>query len=313
MRRYFVRRVLSSIPVLLVVAVITFGILHLTPGDPAEVIAGPDARQEDVEAIRTRLGLDRSPIVQFGQWMSSLARGDLGVSAFSGQRVTSLIAERIGPTVSIALLAALLAISVGIPLGVLAAWKANTWIDRTVMIFAVLGLSLPVFFLGFVIMWVVGIKFHLLPVAGYSRLGDGFGEYLKYLVLPSLTASLTFMALITRMTRASTLEVLGEDYIRTARAKGLQERLVLFRHALRNAALPILTVVGFGLAFLVSGLVVVESVFAVPGLGRLLVDAIRQRDYSIIQGVVLTVSAFYVLVNLTVDLLYTYVDPRVRY
>lgn len=313
MQGYVLRRILASIPVMLFVAVVTFSLLYLTPGDPAEVMAGDEATPEEVDEIRENLGLDRPMPVRLGIFLRDTLRGDLGDSVFSKNSVTKLIGQRVEPTLSIAILATLIAISLGLPLGVIAAWKADTWIDRTIMVWAVVGLALPAFFLGFLIMWGFGLQLRIFPVAGFSSLSNGLFDYLKFLILPSLAASNTFMSLIIRMTRASTLEVLRQDYVRTARAKGLAENVVLFRHAVKNAALPILTVVGFGVAFLISGLVVVESVFAVPGLGRLLVDAIARRDYPVIQGVVLVISAAYVLVNLGVDLLYSYADPRVRY
>lgn len=313
MRGYVLRRVLATIPVMLFVAIVTFSLLYFTPGDPAEIMAGDEATHEQVEAIRTRLGLDRPMPERLGIFLWDIVRGDLGDSVFSRNSVMTLIGQRFEPTLSIAIFATIIAVTMGLPLGVIAAWRADTWIDRVIMVYAVIGLALPAFFLGFLIMWGFGLQLRIFPVAGFASLSDGLVEYLKFLVLPSLAASNTFMSLIIRMTRASTLEVLRQDYIRTARAKGLSENMVLVRHAVRNAALPILTVIGFGIAFLISGLVVVESVFAVPGLGRLLIDAIARRDYPVIQGVVLVISALYVLVNLAIDLLYSYADPRVRY
>ncbi len=313
MRGYLGRRLLASIPVVLFVAIVTFSLLYLTPGDPAEVLAGDDATPEDVAQIRENLGLDRPYPVRLSIFLGNTIQGDLGLSVFSGQEVSALIADRFEPTLSIAVFATIIAILSGLPLGVIAAWKANTWIDRAIMVWAVIGLALPPFFMGFLIVWAVGLQVRLFPVNGYVPLTENFGDYLYYLVLPSVAASNTFMALIIRMTRSSVLEVLKQDYIRTARAKGLSESLVLFRHGVGNAALPILTVIGFGVAFLITGLVVVESVFAVPGMGRLLVDSIARRDYPVIQGVVLVISVAYVLVNLIVDILYTYFDPRIKY
>ena len=313
MRGYVGRRFLASIPVVLFVAIVTFSLLYLTPGDPAEVLAGDDATPEDVARIRENLGLNRPYPVRLGIFLGNTLTGDLGISVFSGQRVSALIADRFEPTLSLAIFATIIAISMGLPLGVIAAWKANTWIDRSIMVYAVIGLALPPFFMGFLIVWAIGLQLRLFPVAGYAPLTEGVGDYFNYLILPAVAASNTFMALIIRMTRSSVLEVLKQDYIRTARAKGLSETLVLFRHGVRNAALPILTVIGFGVAYLITGLVVVESVFAVPGLGRLLVDAIARRDYPVIQGVVLVISTAYVLVNLSVDLLYAYFDPRIKY
>ena len=313
MRGYLGRRLLASIPVVLFVAIVTFSLLYLTPGDPAEVLAGDDATPEDVAQIRENLGLDRPYPVRLSIFLGNTIQGDLGLSVFSGQEVSALIADRFEPTLSIAVFATIIAIVSGLPLGVIAAWKANTWIDRAIMVWAVIGLALPPFFMGFLIVWAVGLQVRLFPVNGYVPLTENFGDYLYYLVLPSVAASNTFMALIIRMTRSSVLEVLKQDYIRTARAKGLSESLVLFRHGVGNADLPILTVIGFGVAFLITGLVVVESVFAVPGMGRLLVDSIARRDYPVIQGVVLVISVAYVLVNLIVDILYTYFDPRIKY
>ena len=313
MRGYVGRRFLASIPVVLFVAIVTFSLLYLTPGDPAEVLAGDDATAEDVARIRENLGLNRPYPVRLGIFLGNTLTGDLGTSVFSGQKVSALIADRFEPTLSLAIFATIIAISMGLPLGVIAAWKANTWIDRSIMVYAVIGLALPPFFMGFLMVWAIGLQLRLFPVAGYAPLTEGVGDYFNYLFLPAVAASNTFMALIIRMTRSSVLEVLKQDYIRTARAKGLSETLVLFRHGVRNAALPILTVIGFGVAYLITGLVVVESVFAVPGLGRLLVDAIARRDYPVIQGVVLVISTAYVLVNLSVDLLYAYFDPRIKY
>ena len=313
MQGYILRRVLASIPVLLMVAVLTFLLLYLTPGNPAYILAGEEASLEQVKAVEKKMGLDRPFHIRLGKWFATLAKGDLGESSYSRYKVTKLIKDRIGPTLSLSVLATVFAVTTAIPLGVIAAWKAHTWVDRTVMVFSSLGFAVPSFFLGFVIMWTFGINWELLPVSGYEPISDGFGPYIKRLLMPAATTALVFMALIARMTRASMLEVLQEDYIRTARAKGLGERLVLFRHALRNAALPILTIVGMGIALLVSGLVVVETVFAVPGLGRLVKEAIDARDYPVIQGMILVVASVYILINLVVDILYAYLDPRIRY
>ena len=316
MQGYILRRVLAGIPVILMVALFTFSLLYLTPGNPAYVLAGDEASLEEIEAIEKKLGLDRPFHERLGIWFFSIARGDLGESVFSKYAVTDLIKDRIEPTLSLGILSTLLAVMVAVPMGVLAAWKSNTWIDRTVMVIAVLGFAVPSFFLGFMLMWGFGIYWRVFPVSGYEPFSldpGNFVEYMKHLILPSLTTGLVFMGLIARMTRASMLEVLREDYIRTARSKGLGEGVVLFRHALRNAALPILTIIGLGVALLISGLVVVETVFAVPGLGRLVVDAISRRDYPVIQGMILLVASVYIVVNLTVDVLYAYFDPRIRY
>ena len=315
MQGYILRRIIASFPVILFVGLFTFSLLYLTPGDPASIIGGDEATPEDIERLRDKLGLNKPFHVQLGKWLGTVLRGDLGESIFSNRKVTSLIWHRIQPTLSLAILSLAIAVGAGVPLGVLAAWKANTWIDRTVMVIAVLGIAVPSFALGFLVMWVFGIKLRFLdlPVAGFTPITEGLGDYLKHLAMPALTIGMSFMALVTRMTRASMLEVLQEDYIRTARAKGLGNRLVLFRHALKNAMLPVLTIIGLGLAGLVAGLVVVETVFGVPGLGRLVADSIGGRDYPVIQGVILTVSAIYIFVNLMIDILYAYLDPRIRY
>ena len=313
MQGYILRRLLASIPVMLVVGLFTFSLLYLTPGDPAAVILGDQATVADLERIREKLGLNEPFQIRFGKWLGTVLRGDLGESLFSNHKVTSLIWARVQPTISLAILSLAIAVGTGVPVGILAAYKANTWIDRVVMVVAVLGIAVPSFAMGFLVMWLFGIKFRTFPVSGFTPITEGFGDYMKHLSMPALTIGMSFMALVARMTRASMMEVLQEDYIRTARAKGLGVRLVLFRHALKNAMLPVLTIIGLGLASLVAGLVVVEVVFGVPGLGRLVADSISRRDYPVIQGVILTVSAIYIFVNLLVDVLYAYMDPRIRY
>ena len=318
MQAYIIRRVLAAIPVLGVVALFTFALLRFMPGDPAAVLAGQEATDEQVEKIRTNLGLDRSMPVQLGIWLRQLARGDLGTSIRSNTSVLGLIRKRVEPTLALAILTEIIAISIAVPLGVVAAWKANSLIDRVVMVFAAVGFSMPVFWLGFILIWVFGLwAFGLdrpvLPVAGYTPFTEGFGSFIRHLILPAVTLGLVLVALITRMTRASMLEILKEDYIRTAHAKGLSERLVLTRHALRNASLPIITVIGLGVAALLSGAVVTESVFAIPGMGRLAVDAIAARDYPVIQGLIIVLATVYVFINLAVDITYAYLDPKIRY
>jgi peptide/nickel transport system permease protein len=313
MTGYIIKRVLSTFPVLLVVALVVFALIRVAPGDPAAIIAGHEATLAEVEGIREQLGLNRPLPVQLGIWLSDIARGDLGRSILSKHEVSTLIKQRLVPTLSLAILTEIFAIFVAIPLGVLAAWKANTWIDRVVMIFATLGFSIPVFWLGFIMIWALAVQLGWFPAAGYVAPSEDFGKYLHRLIMPAFATGVIIMALITRMTRATVLETLKEDYVRTARAKGLTETAVLIRHALRNAALPIITVIGLGVAALLSGLVVTESVFAIPGLGRLLLNAILARDYPIIQGAILVTSAVYVFINLLVDLSYAYFDPRIRY
>jgi len=310
---FVLRRVLATLPVMAVVAVFVFLLLHLTPGDPATVIAGDYARPEDIARIRAELGLDQPLYLQFVTWIGRLAEGDLGRSIFSDLPVWTLIAQRIEPTLSLALLTLVIAVAVAIPLGTLAAWRMGSWIDRLVMAFAVVGFSVPVFVLGYVLIYIFALGLKLFPVQGYVPLADGLWPFLHRLILPSVTLSVIFIALIARMTRASLLEVLGEDYIRTAHAKGLPEWRVLIRHALRNAAIPIVTVIGIGFALLVGGVVVTESVYNIPGLGRLTVDSVLRRDYPVIQGIILVFSGLYVLINLAIDVLYSAFDPRIRY
>ena len=313
MLNFLARRLLSTLPVLLIVAVLVFLMLRLTPGDPAAVLAGDAASTEQIALIRSSLGLDRSIPVQFGIWASQLLSGDLGQSYYYKTEVSTLIGQRLEPTVSLAVVTITLAVLVAVPLGVLAAWRFGGWLDRLLMGFSVLGFSVPVFVLAYLLIWLVSIKLGWLPVQGYKRLADGVGPWLYHLILPCITLSVIYIALIARVTRASVLETLGEDYIRTARAKGLPEGAVLWRHALANAAVPIATVIGIGIALLIGGVVVTESVYAIPGLGRLTVDAVLARDFPTIQGVILLFSVVYVVVNLLVDLSYVFFDPRIRY
>lgn len=310
---YILRRLLATIPVLAIVAVLVFLMLRLTPGDPAAVIAGDNASTAQIAAIRTQLGLDKPIIVQFGLWAGQLLQGNLGESFFFKKPIGELVLGRIEPTLSLAFATMLIAITVAIPLGVLAAYRHGSWVDRLVMGFSVLGFSVPVFVIGYALIYVFAITLGWLPVQGYQPISGGFGGYVQRLVLPAVTLSVIYIALIARMTRASVLEVLNEDYIRTARAKGQVERKILFRHALKNAAVPIVTVVGIGIALLIGGVVVTESVFSIPGLGRLTVDAVLARDYPTIQAVILLFSGVYVGINLLIDLAYSLFDPRIRY
>ncbi|MGY2906751.1 ABC transporter permease [Bradyrhizobium sp. URHC0002] len=310
---YILRRVLSTLPVMGIVALFVFSLLYIAPGDPAAVIAGDQASPADVERIRQSLGLDRPFLIQFGSWLWSIVHGDLGTSIFTNLPVAKMIAQRIEPTFSLMAITLVLTILVAVPLGVVAAWKAGSWVDRTIMAFAVFAFSLPVFVVGYVLAYVFALQFEWLPVQGYTPLSAGVWPWLKNLILPALALGSVYIALIARITRASMLEVLQQDYVRTARAKGLGQRNILFVHALKNAAVPIVTVIGIGIALLIGGAVVTESVFAIPGLGRLTIDAILRRDYPVIQGIVLLFSFLYVLVNLMVDLTYTLVDPRIRY
>ncbi len=313
MLAYVVKRLLATIPVMGVVALFVFSLLYISPGDPAAVIAGDIATEEDIARIRAKLGLDEPYFVRFGTWLWALAHGDLGVSIFSNLPVAQLIGQRIEPTVALTLCTLVVTVLVAVPLGVIAAWRAGTWIDRVVMGLAVLGFSLPVFVFAYLLILLFSIQLEWLPVQGYVSITEGFWPFLRHMILPSVALGTVYMALIARITRASMLEVLAQDYIRTAQAKGLASRDVLIGHALKNAAVPIVTVIGIGIALLISGVVVTETVFAIPGIGRLTVDAILRRDYPIIQAVTLLFSAAYVLVNLAVDLSYTLLDPRIRY
>ena len=313
MLTYILRRVLATFPVMLFVAVFVFSLLYLTPGDPAAIIAGDQATPEDIARIRESLNLDQPFLVRFGEWILRLAQGDFGVSIYSGQDILAQIGQRFGATFSLMLLAMTIAVVVAVPLGVLAAWKHNSWIDRTVMIVSVLGFSIPVFVIGYVLAYYIGLKLRWLPIQGYVPLSGGIIPWLRSLILPATAMSFVFIGLLARMTRATMLEVLSQDYVRTARAKGLNKYVVLFQHALKNAAVPITTVVGLGVAGLLSGSVVIESVFAYPGLGRMVADAILRRDYPVIQATILIFSLTYVVVNLLVDIAYTLFDPRVRY
>jgi peptide/nickel transport system permease protein len=313
MAGYILRRIAATVPVMLIVAVLVFLMLRLTPGDPAAVIAGDNANAEQIAAIRSRLGLDQPIVVQFFIWFGQILHGDFGESFFFKKTVAELIASRLEPTLALSLSTILIAVVVAVPLGVLAAYKQGTAIDKIVMGFSVLGFSVPVFVIGYSLIYLFAIELNWFPVQGYQRIADGFGGFLQRLILPSLTLSVIYIALIARMTRTSVLDVMGEDYIRTARAKGQVERKVLFNHALRNAAVPIVTVIGLGVALLIGGVVVTESVFTIPGIGRLTVDAVLARDYPTIQAVILLFSLVYVLINLLVDLAYRVFDPRIRY
>jgi peptide/nickel transport system permease protein len=310
---YFLRRILAAIPVMAVVALFVFLLLRLTPGDPAAIIAGDMATPEQLERIRVTLGLHQPIHVQFITWVQRLLSGDFGVSLLSNKPVTTLISQRLEPTISLALLTIFLTIIISVPMGVLAAWRHGSWIDNMVMSASVLGFSIPVFVIGYILIQIFALNLGLFPVQGFTSISKGLIPFLERAILPALTLASIYIALIARMTRAAMLDVLGEDYVRTARAKGLDEKVVLFRHALRNAAVPILTVIGTGFALMISGVVVTESVFNIPGLGRLTVDAILARDYPVIQGLILFTSGIYVLINLLIDLSYAFLDPRIRY
>jgi len=311
---YILKRILATIPVMGVVALFVFLMLRLSPGDPASVIAGDYATTEDIIRIRENLGLNDPIVVQFTKWIGQLAQGDLGISIFTNLPVTTLIAQRLEPTIMLTLTTIIFTIVVAVPLGTLAAWKQGSLIDRAVMLFSVAGFSVPVFVLGYILIYVVSIQLRWLPVQGYkSMFTDGVIPFFRHIILPTITLSVIFIALIARMTRASVMEVLQEDYVRTARAKGQSEFKVLMKHAVRNAAVPIVTVIGLGIALLIGGVVVTESVYNIPGLGRLVLDAVLKRDYPIIQGLILLFSFVYIVINLLIDLSYTLFDPRIKY
>jgi len=310
---YVLKRVLSAVPVMIVVAVVIFALLRLTPGDPAAILAGNDATGEQLAQIRESLGLDEPILVQLLTWCRNILAGDLGVSLLSGVPVLKMIGDRVGPTLALAVGTMTVTILVAIPMGIVAARKPGGILDRMVMALSVLGFSVPIFVTGYVLIYLFALKLGWLPVQGYRPPGDGILPFLQRLVLPVLALSGVYIALVARITRSSIIEVLGEDYIRTARAKGATGTRILLRHALRNAAVPIVTIIGIGVASLITGVVVTESVFNLPGLGRLVVEAVLARDYPVIQGLILLFSFTYILINLVVDILYTVFDPRIRY
>ncbi|MEK3735098.1 MULTISPECIES: ABC transporter permease [unclassified Paenibacillus] len=312
MLAYITKRLLSLIPVLAVVSIAIFLIIHLTPGDPAAAILGMEASQEDIERLNEELGLNRPIVEQYTSWIANVLRGDLGDSIFMHQPVSEAIAEHMLPTLSLAILAQIIAVVLAIPFGIIAAYKRGSLADYSLTGLSLLGMALPSFLLGLFLMLFVGVKLQWLPVAGYAPLSSGFWEHLKYLILPGISLGTIQAALITRMTRSSMLEVLNLNFIKTARSKGLHEMKVLFKYAFRSAFLPILTVIGQTFGTLVTGAVVVESIFNIPGLGQLILNSIARRDFAVIQGVVLVVTLMYVTINLLVDLLYGAVDPRVR-
>ena len=313
MLAFIARRLIATIPVLLFVAVFVFMLLRLTPGDPAAIIAGDNATADQVDAIRAKLGLDEPLLTQFWIWSGSVLSGDFGESFFFKKTVAELISQRIEPTLMLSLCTIILAVLIAVPVGVLAASRQGGWVDRIVMGFSVMGFSVPTFVIGYLLIYVFAIVLGWLPVQGYRRISEGFGDFIIRLIMPSITLAVIYIALISRITRASVIETLGEDYIRTARAKGLPGRVVLLRHALRNAAVPIITVIGIGVALLIGGVVITESVYNIPGLGRLTVDAVLARDFPVIQIVIMMFSFTFVLINLVIDLAYSVLDPRIRY
>lgn len=313
MRAYMVRRLLAAIPTIIVTALAVFMIVHLTPGDPASVMLGSDATPDQVENLRRSMGLDKPLAAQLLEWSVRVARGDLGQSYFMRAPVTRALGQAFGPTLLITLLALLLAVSIGVTAGIVSAARRGSLADDAAMVFAMLGVSMPEFWLGLNLILIFAAKLKWLPVAGYASPAEGVGRALRYATLPALALGLTQAAFLTRMVRSAVLDVLGEDFVRTARAKGLRERAVVYKHVLRNALVPIVTVIGLSMAVLLGGAITIETVFNIPGIGRLLIAAALRRDYPLIQGIVLFIATIYILINLTIDLLYAVIDPRIRY
>ena len=313
MLSHIARRLLAALPVMAFVALFVFGLLYLAPGDPAAIMAGDQATAADIARIRVALKLDDPFPIRFGNWVWSLLHGDLGLSLFTNQPVAAMIVQRLEPTYLLMLMTLVVSVTLALPIGVIAAWKHNTASDRMVMVFAVLSFSVPSFVVGYLLAFVFGLQLRWLPVQGYVPMSNGLWPAVRSLILPAIALGSVYIGLLARITRATMLEVLAQDYVRTARAKGAEERKILFKHALKNCSVPIITTIGSGVALLIGGAIVTETVFAIPGLGRLTVDAILRRDYPVIQGVILLFSFMYVLVNLLVDMLYTVFDPRIRY
>ncbi|WFT97033.1 ABC transporter permease [Bradyrhizobium barranii] len=313
MAAYIIHRLIWTAIVMVMVGIFVFLLLRLAPGDPAAILAGDSATPQMIDGIREKLGFNDPLPVQFVHWALGTLRGDFGMSIFTGRPVIELISQRLEPTISLTILTMIVSVTIGVSFGVFAAWQSGGLIDRVLSAFATLGFSVPVFVVGYFLIYLFAIKSHWLPVQGYQSVGQGIGPWLLRLILPSLTLSLSYIAFIARITRASMLEVLSEDYMRTAAAKGASPYSMLFHHALKNAGVPILTVIGISFTSLIGGVVITETVFNIPGVGRLVVDAINNRDYPIIQGMLILISGLYVVVNLAVDLAYTLVDPRIRY
>jgi|SRR5699024_1125582 len=313
MLKYIAKRVLSLIPVLFVVSVVIFGIIHITPGDPAAVILGQEATPEQISELREQLGLNEPIHMQYFNWIQGVVQGDLGTSYFMREPVTKAIMDHLKPTLSVAMLGMVVSLLIAIPIGIAAANRRGTFTDQTIMGFSLLGMSVPSFLLGLLLSLFFGVKLGVLPVAGYQPLSSGLWNHLKYLILPAISLGSIQAALIARMTRTSMLEVLNTNFIKTARSKGVKDRKIVYKHALRNAFLPILTVIGSTLGTLMAGAVVTETIFNIPGIGQLIINSVERRDYSVIQGVVLFVTFIYVFLNLIIDLLYGIIDPRVRF
>lgn len=312
MTGYIIKRLLSLIPVVIIVSSLVLIVLHLTPGDPASIMLGPDAPEEALQSLRERMGFDEPLPVQYYNWIKNIFQGDLGTSIFLRKPVTTAFFEHAGPTISLSIMAQALAIIIGIPLGITAATKRGTFIDQLVMGISLFGISIPSFLLGLFLMLIFGVSLGWLPIAGYRALDLGFWEHVRHLILPAVALAYIQSAFLARITRSSVLEVLNQDFVKVARAKGLKESTIIYKHVLRNAFIPILTVIGQSFGILLGGLAVIESVFNLPGVGRLIVSSILRRDYVVVQGSVLIIAGVYVMINLTVDLIYGLIDPRVR-
>ena len=312
MTAYIFKRVLAVIPILIFVGIATFSLVHIAPGDAANIMAGDYAGPDDVKLIRAELGLDKPVATQFVEWASRTLRGDFGKSIYSGRTVAELVSQRLEPTISLTIVGGILAVLLGIPLGVFAAWRAGSRWDRGIQIFAAMGISVPGFWLGFIFILLFAVYFRWFPVIGYVSVTEDFTGWIRSITLPVSLLAISGSSIIIRMTRGSILEVLREDFIRTARAKGLANRPVLFRHALRAGAIPIITVIGMLAGALITGVVVTETVFTIPGLGRLVAETVQNRDFPVVQSMLMLLAAFYVFINLMVDLAYVFFDPRVR-
>ncbi|MBL8839754.1 MAG: ABC transporter permease [Alphaproteobacteria bacterium] len=312
MARFIVVRLVNSIPVLLIVSLVSFSIMQMVPGDPASIMAGPQATAREVEEMRQALGLNRPFLDQLVIWYGNLFQGDLGRSILLGRSVGQAISERLGITLALALFGFIVTLAIAVPAGVFAALKQNSWMDQAVMTIALAGVSLPNFWLGLMLIVLFSVVLDLLPAGGYVPVADGLWPWFKSLILPSFSLAMLQVGLLARITRSAMLEVLRQDYIRTARAKGLARIYVVGKHALKNALVPVITVIGIVFSLLLSGSVVIETVYSLPGLGRLLATSILSRDYPVIQGGLLVTAAMFVFVNLAVDVLYALIDPRLR-
>lgn len=312
MKRFIAKRIISVIPVLIIVSIVIFSLIHLVPGDPATAMLGDLATEEDIAALRIRMGLDKPLIEQYFIWIGNIFHGDFGMSVVNNETVGSLIISHIRPTISLAIYALVIAAVIAIPLGMIASRKKGSAVDHVVSVISLAGISLPSFLLGLFLMLLFSVKFRIFPVSGYKEISEGFLEHIRSLTLPAIALGFMNAALMMRMTRASMLEVLGSDYIKMAKAKGVKEFSLLAKHAFKNTLVTVITIFGQSIVQALSGAAVVESLFAVPGLGQLMVNSIGRRDYYVIQAIVLLIAVINVVINMIIDILYGFVDPRVR-